>query len=131
MANFLRRIRNYRHSLGLKILAWSFVPTFIIVTAVALVNFFAYQQVTETLVLERDGNLVRLAAGQLATDLESHTRLLTAVAPTLAGQPLARQRDLLQEAANRLALFDGGVLLLDRQGPDCGHAARPSRYDRP
>jgi signal transduction histidine kinase len=116
MVNFLRRIRNYRHSLGLKILAWSFVPTFIIVTAVALVNFFAYQQVTETLVLERDGNLVRLAAGQLATDLESHTRLLTAVAPTLAGQSLAQQRTTLQEAANWLALFDGGVLLLDRQG---------------
>ena len=36
-------------SMGLKIIAWSFVPTTIILGTVALVTFFAYQQVTADL----------------------------------------------------------------------------------
>ena len=41
-------------SLRTRIIAWFFVPTAIILVSVALVNFYAYQQVTEDLVIERD-----------------------------------------------------------------------------
>nr|NIO70993.1 hypothetical protein [Anaerolineae bacterium] len=51
-------------SLRTKIIAWSFVPTMIILVAVAVVIFYAYQQVTEDLVLERNQELTRLTAGQ-------------------------------------------------------------------
>ena len=37
-----------------KIIAWTFVPTAIILLAVALVTFFAFQRVTQALVLARD-----------------------------------------------------------------------------
>ena len=63
-------------SLGTKIIVWFFVPTAIILIAVALVTFFAYQQVTEELVIERDQELTRLAARQLSGDLETYTNLL-------------------------------------------------------
>lgn len=44
----------WRRNLRAKIIAWSFVPTAIILLAVALVTFFAFQSVTEELVLQRD-----------------------------------------------------------------------------
>ena len=43
-----------RRSLQSKIITWSFAPTAIILLAVALVTFFAYQRVTATLALERE-----------------------------------------------------------------------------
>ena len=56
-------------TLRTKIIGWSFVPTAIILAAVALVNFYAYQQVTEDLVIQRDRELTRLSASQMASDL--------------------------------------------------------------
>ncbi|MEE9148794.1 MAG: hypothetical protein V3U27_15495, partial [Candidatus Tectomicrobia bacterium] len=36
----------WRHSLRVKIIVWFFVPTALILIAVAVTNFFAYQAVT-------------------------------------------------------------------------------------
>ena len=72
--------RVLRRSLRVKIIAWFFVPTAIILLAVALVKFYAYQDVTEDLVIERDQDLTRLSAGQLATELEEYINLLNDVA---------------------------------------------------
>ena len=63
-------------SLRSKIIAWSFVPTAIILIAVALVTYYAYQQVTEELVFERDQDLTRLSARQLARELTEYSDLL-------------------------------------------------------
>jgi signal transduction histidine kinase len=82
-----------RGSLRSKIIAWSFVPTAIILVSVGLVSVYAYQRVTETLVMERDRELTRLAATLLATELTINT------------DPLAEQS---------LALFDGLAIF----GPD-------------
>jgi len=65
-----------RVSLRAKIITWSFVPTAIILFAVALVNFYAYQRVTQDLVVERDQQLVRLSASELSTRLQEHTDTL-------------------------------------------------------
>ena len=60
-------------SLRNKIIAWSFVPTAIILVTVALVSLYAYQRVTENLVIERDRDLTRLSASLLATELTTYT----------------------------------------------------------
>ncbi len=77
-------------SLRSKIIAWSVVPTAIILITVALVNLVAYQRVTETLVIERDRDLAQLSATLLAAEILSYT------------DPLSDQY---------LAAFDGVVVL--------------------
>ena len=112
-------------SLRNKILAWSFVPTAIILTAVAWVTFSAYQRVTEDLVIVRNQELARFSAGEFATGLTEYTGLLTEYAGLLGGLPpiayadesdLIVQRDVLMRARSRFEVFDGGVLILSNQG---------------
>jgi GAF domain-containing protein/HAMP domain-containing protein len=114
-------------SLRSKIIAWSFVPTAIILIAVALVTYYAYQQVTEELVFERDQDLTRLSARQLARELTEYSDLLATQARIVGnygGHP-AVQRTTLERASNRLVVFDGGVLILDTFGTVI--AAEPER----
>lgn len=114
-------------SLRTKIIAWSFVPTAIILVAVAAVIFYAYQQVTEYLVMGRDREVTRLSANQLATELTEFTDLLTSLArkaDIYEGDPAAQQ-DTLKAAENRLSVFDAGTLILDPFGRVV--AAEPER----
>ncbi len=89
-----------------KIIAWSFVPTAIIFLAVALVTVYAYQRVTENLVIERDRELTRLSAQLLANDLATYTD---------------------PRAGFDLRIFDG-VVVMDEDGDIL--AAEPQQYDR-
>jgi nitrate/nitrite-specific signal transduction histidine kinase len=94
---------------------------------VALVNYNAYQQVTEELVISRDQELTRLSAGQLAIELTEFTDLLSSLARTAAiyqGDPTAQQ-DALIGARNQLVNFDAGALILDTFGTVI--AAEPER----
>jgi hypothetical protein len=96
-------------SLYTKIIAWVFVPVLVILFAVALVTYYAYEQVTESLVIARDQELVRLSASQLATELTEYTNLLTFVARTIPpDRPAA-----LSQSSNRLVIFDGGVVMVN------------------
>jgi nitrate/nitrite-specific signal transduction histidine kinase len=116
-------------SLRTKIIAWSFVPTAIILVAVALVTYTAYQQVTEDLVLERNQELTRLSASQLAAELAEYSDLLTVETRSTTvrhGYPAIQQVGL-EQARNRLAFFDGGVLILNTFGTVV--AAEPPRPD--
>jgi len=101
-----------------KIIAWSFVPTTIILTAVALFTFISYQRVTEDLVLHRDRDVARLSAGQLTTELAEYPDILSALARTadIYDSDPAIQRAALRTARNSLAVFDGGVVILDTFG---------------
>jgi signal transduction histidine kinase len=60
-------------SLRNKIIAWSFVPTAVILVLVALVSLLAYRRVTERLVVDRDRDMTGLAAQLLATELAAYT----------------------------------------------------------
>ena len=91
-------------SLRKKIIVWSFIPTAIILVAVALVSLYAYQRVTENLVIERDRELTRLSAKLLAAELATYT------------DPFAEQF---------LAIFDG-VIVFDAKGNI--FAAEPDLY---
>ncbi len=110
-----------------KIIAWSFVPTVIILFAVALVMFIAFQQVTETLAVERGAAVTYASASQLITKLEEYTDRLVALArnPGMYQDDPAIRRDALERARNRLVVFDAGVLLLDTYGVVV--AAEPKR----
>ena len=101
-----------------KIIAWSFVPTAIILTIVALVGFYAFQQVTQDLTIQSSRELARLSAGQLATGLSDYSNPLTSLARTgsIYEQDPGKQRAALAEASTRLFIFDGGVLILDNHG---------------
>ncbi|MHB0875250.1 MAG: cache domain-containing protein [Anaerolineae bacterium] len=116
-----------RRSLRAKIITWSFVPTAIILFAVALVNFYAYQRVTQDLVIERDQQLVRLSASQLSTRMDEYTETLAALVRSaeVYESDIPAQRAALQRAAKRLSGFDGGVVILSTMGTVV--AAEPPR----
>ncbi|MGE5139671.1 MAG: hypothetical protein ACM3JD_09430, partial [Rudaea sp.] len=94
-----------------KIIAWSFVPTVIILAAVALVSIYAFQQVTEDLTIQGSRQVARLSTGQLSTELADYAAPLTALARTSAiyDYDPANQQAALEQAGNRLFIFDGGV----------------------
>lgn len=112
-----------------KIIAWSFVPTAIILTLVALVGFYAYQQVTQDLTIQSSREVARLSAGQLALELSEFSNALSALSRTssIYGNNPTDQRAALAQARNRLMIFDGGVLILDTHGTVV--AAEPSRTE--
>jgi len=93
-------------SLRNKIIAWSFVPTAIILVAVALVSLYAYQRVTENLVIERDRDMTCLSASLLAAELTAYT------------DPLSDQF---------LSVFDSGMVVFDARGKIM--AAEPERIE--
>lgn len=107
-----------RSGLRGKIIAWSFVPTVIILVAVAWVYFSSYQRVTEDLVIERDRELNRLLAERLADDLSRHSQLLSDIArlPEMCEGAPIEQHAALVAAQNRLRVFDAGIVVLDAQG---------------
>lgn len=118
-----------RNSLQAKIIIWSFLPALLILLIVALAMFFAYQRVTQTLALERDRELTRLAAGQLSVQLTPYVQDLDALARLSAinRADAATQAAALRAASNRLVVFDGGVVILNSRGRVS--AAAPERAD--
>jgi signal transduction histidine kinase/DNA-binding NarL/FixJ family response regulator/HAMP domain-containing protein len=119
------RRRRLLRSVRSKIIAWTFIPTVVILAAVALVTFIAYQQVTNNLAMERDRYFTDLSAAKLFTRLtEQYRNLLSEYSGSLArsmaepvgaGPSEAVQRTLLV-ARGRFEPFDGGVLVLSNSG---------------
>ncbi|HEX9074732.1 MAG TPA: PAS domain S-box protein, partial [Anaerolineae bacterium] len=124
MASGIRGVR-----LRTKIVAWSFFPTAIILTIVALVGFYAYQQVTETRTVESSRELARLSAAELSTELAEYGNILTSISrlADFNDTGLISLRAALARVANRLAIFDGGALILDNRGTII--ATQPERAD--
>ena len=121
-------IRPLTGSLRFKLIAWFFVPTAIILVAVALVNFNSFQNVTEDLVIERDRDLTQLWAGQLATNFDKFPKVLGDVSHLLgiSRQSAAEVQASLTAASPELRIFDGGVVVLDTFGiVTAAHPLRP------
>lgn len=114
----MRFFKTRQLGLRKKIILWAFVPTAIILMAVAAVNYIAYRKVAETLIIERDEEVTRLAASQIATSLAEYAeRLTTEVRNAGLGESdVIYQQAALTRARNRLAIFDGGVVLLNSLG---------------
>ncbi len=107
-----------RSKLRNKIIAWSFIPTAIILFLVALTVYFAYQQVTEDLVLKRDEELTRLSANEISSSFEDNIDRLSNLArlPEVTGGEPEAQRIALENFRNQLILFDAGTYVLDNLG---------------
>lgn len=116
-------------SLRTKIIAWSFIPTVIILTAVGLVAYQAYERVVGELVVGRDRELAFLSSAQLKDSLASYSDALVALARSseIRNNDASVQQTGLREASQRLAYFDGGLLTLDTFGKVV--AAEPDRPD--
>ena len=101
-----------------RIVFWTFVPTAIILSAVAFTIYYAYQRVTEDLVVGRNQQLAHLSAAQLAADLTPYVNTLNAVArlPGIYGGVTEQQSTVLRSAPIQLVAFDGGTMILDRLG---------------
>ena len=84
---------------------------------------------TGDLVIQKNQEVARLSAGQLARELDEYTGVLESLArlPDLYGGAPATQRAALKAASNRLVVFDAGVVLLDNHG--LVTAAEPPRPD--
>lgn len=110
--------RRFRSGLRNKIIAWSFVPTAIILFLVALVLYFAYQKVTEDLVIKRDEELTRLSASEISASFEEYIDRLTNLArlPDIYQGSPREQRLALMSSRNQMFLFDGGAYILDNLG---------------
>jgi nitrate/nitrite-specific signal transduction histidine kinase len=103
-------------SLRRKILTWTFLPAAAIFLIVAVVGFFATQAIAESLVIDRDRELARLTASELAGSIEEYPLLLSGVARDLTTATTGPTPDAMAENANRLAYFDGGAILLNNLG---------------
>ena len=101
-----------------RILIWSFVPTTLILFAVAITIYFAYQHLTEDLVVGRNQQLIRLSAGELSANLSSYVGTLNAVTrtPDIYGDDPVTQAFALRQVSNQLSVFDGGILIVDSHG---------------
>ena len=107
-----------RGGLRARIIAWTFVPTMVIMGAVALYAYLTYERVTETLVMERNRKLTELLAAQMSVEITGHVDTLNALAMTADLQSLepAHVRTALQWWVGTLRDFDAGVLVLDASG---------------
>jgi signal transduction histidine kinase len=111
-------LRRVRSGLRNKIIAWSFIPTAIILFLVALALYFLYQRVTGDLVLKRDEELTRLSASEISASFEEYIDRLTNLArlPDIYQGIPREQRLALLNSRNQLFLFDGGAYILDNLG---------------
>ena len=116
-----------RSPLRRRILAWSFVPTAVILFAVALVAVYAYGRVTEQQAIQRNQELARLSAANLAAEINQFALDLGSLTrqADIAGNQPAQQEKALAAASNKLSIFDAGTIILDPRGTFA--AAWPSR----
>jgi nitrate/nitrite-specific signal transduction histidine kinase len=111
---------NWWRSLRVKIVAWSFVPTVIILSTVAWFTFYSYQKVIGDLAVKQESDVVRTKFGQVTDELG---RLIDPVLiPFIRDilyynkEPLTVRAQNIFDHANNLEMFDGGIYILDPQG---------------
>jgi nitrate/nitrite-specific signal transduction histidine kinase len=112
--------KNWWNSLRIKIIAWSFVPAVIILSAVAWFTFYSYQKVLGDLALKQDWAIAQSKAVEANTAIANVVN--TAIRPAILTididftQPLEVRAQKILDQAPGLELFDGGIYFLDPQG---------------
>jgi nitrate/nitrite-specific signal transduction histidine kinase len=108
------------NSLRVKIIAWSFVPTVIILSGVAWFTFYSYQQVIGDLAMKVESDTVRTKLNQITNPL---SRLIDPVTIPFFREIYYYNPDILSvrvqrifDRADELTIFDGGLYVLDPQG---------------
>jgi len=99
-------------------MAWAMLAALAAIAGVALYTYLAYRRAASELVIERDRQLAILSGARLREELTNFTDILEEAArdPGLIRGRIAQQRQALAGMSSRLAVFDGGVILLDNFG---------------
>ena len=108
------------NSLRTKIIAWSFVPTVIILSAVAWFTFYSYQKVLGDLAVKQDWAIAQSKA------VEAQTTIANLINKTIRPiiltidvdyeKPFNIRAQNILDQAQGLDTFDGGVYFLDQHG---------------
>jgi hypothetical protein len=117
---------------------FSVFSTSVILIVVALVTFFAFQNVTRDLILNRQQEITYLAESRLREELSNFSEVLIQLAstPDIYRLDQFQREKALMSARQRLAVFDGGVVLLNNFGvvdatsPDLMHIIGQDWSDR-
>jgi PAS domain S-box-containing protein len=101
-----------------KLIFLVFLPTVIILFWIAVYAYLAYQQLTQDLLIQRHTEKNFYYTQQIADYIDYYNELLTSEAWILANYQgdFAAQQTELKNAADRLFVFDSGVLVLDVSG---------------
>ncbi|HSF82328.1 MAG TPA: histidine kinase [Anaerolineales bacterium] len=112
--------KNWWRSLRVKIIAWSFVPTVIILSAVAWFTFYSYQIVIGDLAIKQYPEIIQPKAvvfGQTLSGIVNPILLpILMDIDTNHELPLEVRAQNILDQAPGLEIFDGGIYLLDQQG---------------
>jgi nitrate/nitrite-specific signal transduction histidine kinase len=112
--------KKWWNNLQVKIIAWSFVPTLIILSAVAWFTFYSYQKVLGDLVIKQYPEIVKPKV-QAFTDAvgslgDSIFVPIFMDIDTKHELPLDVRIQNILDQAEGLDMFDGGLYFLDQQG---------------
>jgi len=115
---FWTSLRERWQGLRVQALLFTILPLAIMLALAVGSIFYAYQQVAEKLALSRNQELARVLSDRLSENMAGFVRVLTTISnldivrsgdPTLQKNALTQARDLLVD-------FDGGVIVLNREG---------------
>lgn len=111
-------ITRLRASLARNLGLWLVGALILALAIIFALAYRAFRYEAAQQLIERDGQLAVLSAARLRADLENFADLLDAVARNrdLPSGTLTEQRAILEAAAPRLRVFDGGVVLLNSHG---------------
>ncbi len=112
--------KNWWRSLQVKIIAWSFVPTVIILSAVAWFTYYSYQKVLGDLAIKQDLEILNTKVIQAADGINnlinpSLQAIILNIDTNPELSPEVRAQNILDRAPN-LAVFDGGIYFVDQHG---------------
>ena len=111
---------NWWNSLRIKIIAWSLVPTVIILSAVAWFTFYSYQKVLGDLALKQDWAIVQsrtLPLYQAFFDITNPLIVeIILQVDTQREAPLEVRAQNILDHAEGIDIFDGGIYFVDAQG---------------
>jgi nitrate/nitrite-specific signal transduction histidine kinase len=112
--------KSWWNSLRVKIIAWSFVPAVIILSAVAWFTFYSYQKALGDLAIKQDWAIAQSKAVEANTAIANLVN--TAIRPAILtidinyAEPLEVRAQKILDQVQGLEVFDGGVYFLDEQG---------------
>ena len=112
--------KSWWRSLQVKIVAWSFIPTVIILSAVAWFAFYSYQRVLGDLAMKEnlavlDTNIVQAAQG-INNLINPSLQAIILTVDTNPGLSVeVRAQNILDRAPN-LDVYDGGIYFVDQYG---------------
>jgi nitrate/nitrite-specific signal transduction histidine kinase len=112
--------KNWWRGLRIKIVAWSLLPTVIILSAVAWFTFYSYQKVLVDQAIKQDQDIVEY--NSVKTGRELGRLIDPIVVPVLIDiewsndDSLAVRAQNILDRAKDLEAFDGGIYILDQQG---------------